>query len=223
MKVFCAMLPMLVVALREKNEPQLSNLATESVERSAVCCVEANPHLAAAAFQDKAEKAFLDLVNTGAYENADATALTGRVITHCEALGVRDAKCPKNVNVLSMRAHEVPEMRKAAGERLQSFADSNVFWTKEVGFFSSTPDCSQVHAGSVAADANRCGEELGDFLNLAKLWGKKLVNDWQLYDLNHNGLGMHKIYKSHDTKDHIRRVEEDSMRLVAEAKRLWAE
>ena len=69
------------------------------------------------------------------------------MITHCEALGVRDAKCPKNVNVLSMRAHEVPEMRPSDGrgkrvapQEMYPFLSSLLFYPDGKGVLKSKSD-----------------------------------------------------------------------------------
>ncbi|CAJ1372646.1 unnamed protein product [Effrenium voratum] len=173
MKVFCAWLPMLVVALREKNEAELADLAEPE---PAVCCVKDNPLRAAAALRASAEVAFLDLVNTGAY--AFGTGLTGHLLTHCRALGVPDATCPKNVEVSSARAARAPEMLSDAAQRLQSFARSTVYWAHTPD--PSKPDCGSARAGYVAGDVSRCQQEVGSFGLLAQLWGAKLANDVRL-------------------------------------------
>ncbi|CAJ1358475.1 unnamed protein product, partial [Effrenium voratum] len=215
MKVFCAWLPMLVVALREKNEAELADLAEPE---PAVCCVKDNPLRAAAALRASAEVAFLDLVNTGAY--AFGTGLTGHLLTHCRALGVPDATCPKNVEVSSARAARAPEMLSDAAQRLQSFARSTVYWAHTPD--PSKPDCGSARAGYVAGDASRCQQEVGSFGLLAQLWGAKLVNDVEWYHWTHDALGNPKIHTSQGAKE-ISRLVAESNRLLREARRLWAD
>lgn len=181
--LLCALIPVLLSALRQAQEGEHANTVLQAHESGheskwTQCCVTKNTgslKIQSRAFRREAERILQDITYTGAYGPSDAFH-TGRYVKHCR-LALQLESCP-GVHKTLFDLYEYAD----AGElitRIETFVAKYTFQSES--YVWSAPDCP--YRMESATDAGRCNSDLGHFMKLLDLWreGLRLVEQVNLY------------------------------------------